>query len=47
MASNTITWDSIRPELLANPEVKAEYDTLEAEIRASHIKLLLCELPVA
>lgn len=31
MTSNTITWDSIRSDVLANPEVKAEYDALDAE----------------
>lgn len=31
MTSKTITWDSIRPDVLANPDVKAEYDALDAE----------------
>ena len=26
--ANTITWDSIRNEILSDPEVKAEYDAL-------------------
>lgn len=31
MTANTITWDSIHAEVLADPEVKAEYEALEAE----------------
>lgn len=31
MSSNTISWKSIRDEVLADPEVKAEYDALESE----------------
>lgn len=31
MTSNTISWKSIRNEVLANPDVKAEYDALESE----------------
>ncbi|MGL4503405.1 MAG: helix-turn-helix domain-containing protein [Planktothrix sp.] len=31
MSHKPITWDSIRDRVLANPEVKAEYDALEAE----------------
>ena len=31
MTANTITWDSIRAEVLADPELKAEYEALEAE----------------
>lgn len=31
MTANTITWDSIRAEVLADPVVKAEYEALEAE----------------
>jgi len=31
MLSNTISWDSIRDRILLDPEVKAEYDALEAE----------------
>ena len=36
--TNTIAWDSIREELLADPTVKAEYDALETEFNlAQHI----------
>jgi DNA-binding XRE family transcriptional regulator len=36
--TNTITWGSIREELLADPTVKAEYDALETEFNlAQHI----------
>lgn len=31
MTANTITWDSIRAEVLADPAVKAEYEALETE----------------
>jgi transcriptional regulator with XRE-family HTH domain len=31
MSQKKITWDSIRSGVLANPEVKAEYDALESE----------------
>lgn len=31
MNHKKITWDSIRSEVLADPEVKAEYDALESE----------------
>jgi DNA-binding XRE family transcriptional regulator len=36
--NNTVAWESIREELLADPTVKAEYDALEAEFNlAQHI----------
>jgi transcriptional regulator with XRE-family HTH domain len=36
--TNTITWDSIRDKILADPDVKAEYDALEVEFNlARHI----------
>lgn len=35
MTSNTISWDSIRDEVLADPEVKAEYDALESEFQCA------------
>jgi transcriptional regulator with XRE-family HTH domain len=31
MTDNTVSWDDIRAEVLADPAVKAEYDALEAE----------------
>jgi transcriptional regulator with XRE-family HTH domain len=31
MTSNTISWDSIRAQVLADPAVKAEYEALEPE----------------
>ncbi|WP_353932724.1 helix-turn-helix transcriptional regulator [Okeanomitos corallinicola TIOX110] len=33
MTTKTISWQSIREELLADPEVKAEYDALELEFQ--------------
>jgi hypothetical protein len=36
--TSTIAWDSIRDEILADPEVQAEYDALETEFNiARHI----------
>lgn len=29
--TNTISWNSVRAEILADPAVKAEYDALETE----------------
>ena len=31
MTANSITWDSIRADVLADPAIKAEYDALETE----------------
>lgn len=31
MSAKTITWNSVRDGILANPEVKAEYEALEEE----------------
>jgi transcriptional regulator with XRE-family HTH domain len=31
MTANTIAWNSIRDQVLADPDVKTEYDALEAE----------------
>ncbi len=31
MTNNTISWKSVRNEVLADPAVKAEYDALESE----------------
>ena len=31
MVSNTISWKSIRDEVLADPEVKVEYDKIKPE----------------
>ncbi|MEI1377557.1 helix-turn-helix transcriptional regulator [Nostoc sp. UHCC 0926] len=35
MTSKTISWDSIRDQVLADPEVKAEYDALESEFQCA------------
>jgi transcriptional regulator with XRE-family HTH domain len=36
--TNTISWDSVRTEILVDPSVKAEYDALETEFDvARHI----------
>ncbi|NEP28313.1 hypothetical protein [Moorena sp. SIO3I6] len=31
MSAKTIKWDDVRSQVLANPEVKAEYEALEFE----------------
>jgi transcriptional regulator with XRE-family HTH domain len=31
MTAKTITWNSVRDQILTNPEVKADYDALNAE----------------
>ncbi|MFM2063859.1 MAG: hypothetical protein RLZZ507_3530 [Cyanobacteriota bacterium] len=33
MTPKNISWQSIREEVLADPEVKAEYDALESEFQ--------------
>jgi hypothetical protein len=36
--TSTIAWDSVRDEILANPDVKAEYNLLQTEFNiARHI----------
>ncbi|WP_254567693.1 helix-turn-helix transcriptional regulator [Oscillatoria sp. HE19RPO] len=36
MKQQPITWESIRDQVLANPEVKAEYDALEDEFERAN-----------
>ena len=43
MTANTITWDSIRDEILSNPEVKAEYDALSPEFELARTVITLRE----
>ena len=43
MTANTITWDSIRDEILAAPEVKAEYDALSPEFELARAVITLRE----
>jgi DNA-binding transcriptional regulator YiaG len=31
MQAKTVSWNDIRPQVLGNPEVKAEYEALEEE----------------
>ncbi|WP_277875173.1 hypothetical protein [Anabaena sphaerica] len=33
MTPKTISWQSIREKVLADPEIKAEYDALESEFQ--------------
>ncbi len=43
MTANTITWDSVRDEILAAPEVKAEYDALTPEFELARAVITLRE----
>jgi transcriptional regulator with XRE-family HTH domain len=43
MTANTITWDSIRDEILADPEVKVEYDALIPEFEIAKAIITLRE----
>jgi transcriptional regulator with XRE-family HTH domain len=41
MTANTITWDSVRDEILADPEVKAEYDQIAPEFELARAVITL------
>lgn len=41
--NKTITWNSIRDEILSDPEVKAEYDTLTTEFELARTIVTLRE----
>jgi transcriptional regulator with XRE-family HTH domain len=43
MTADTITWDSIRDEILFTPEVKAEYDALSPEFELARTIISLRE----
>ncbi len=43
MTANTITWDSIRDEILSDPEVKTEYDALSSEFELARAVITLRE----
>ncbi len=43
MTANTITWNSVRDEILSNPEVKTEYDALSPEFELARIVITLFE----
>lgn len=43
MATNTVSWNSIRDEVLANPEVKAEYEALSPEFEFAQTLISLRE----
>ena len=43
MTANTITWDSVRNEILAEPELKAEYDALSPEFELARAVITLRE----
>ena len=43
MTANTITWDSVRDEILSNPEVKTEYDAFSPEFELARIVITLFE----
>ena len=40
MTTNTITWNSVRDEILSNPEVKVEYDALSPEFELARAVIL-------
>jgi hypothetical protein len=41
MTAKTITWNSVRNEILSNPEIKAEYDALCPEFELSRTVITL------
>jgi hypothetical protein len=41
MTANTISWNSVRDRILANPEVKAEYDSLKAKFSIARAVITL------
>jgi hypothetical protein len=43
MTADTITWDSVRDEILSVPEVKAEYDALSSEFELARAVITLRE----
>jgi transcriptional regulator with XRE-family HTH domain len=43
MTANTITWDSVRNEVLADPELLAEYDALSPEFELARAVITLRE----
>ncbi|MDJ0535278.1 MAG: helix-turn-helix transcriptional regulator [Xenococcaceae cyanobacterium MO_207.B15] len=43
MTANTITWDSVRDEILADPKLKAEYDAISPEFKLARAVITLRE----
>ena len=43
MSAKTITWDSVRDEILSDSEVKTEYDALSPEFELARIVITLFE----
>jgi ribosome-binding protein aMBF1 (putative translation factor) len=43
MTANTVSWNSIRDEILANPDVKAEYEALSPEFEFAQTLITLRE----
>lgn len=43
MTTNTNTWDSIRDEILSDPQVQAEYDALSPEFELARTVISLRE----
>ena len=41
MTANTITWDSIRDEILSDPQVKTKYDALSPEFELARAVITL------
>ncbi len=43
MTANTVTWDSVRDQILSDPEVKTEYDALSPEFELARTVITLRE----
>ena len=43
MIADTITWDSVRNEILADPRVRTEYDSLSPELELARVVIGLRE----
>jgi hypothetical protein len=41
VTANTVTWNSVRDEILSNPEVKTEYDALSPEFELARAVITL------
>lgn len=41
--NNSVTWDSVKDEILSDPEVKAEYDSLQPEFELARQIITLRE----
>lgn len=44
MTAKTITWDSVRDEILSAPQVKAEYEARSREFELARVAITIREL---